>query len=95
MGKTAPVGQERLPRVTVVPVLPDGILHVLAVERVLELGREDGDAVQKQREIEALLALLAEAKLAGYGKEVGCVQALQLLVEPARGPEVREPEPAA
>ena len=63
--------------------------------RVLELGREDGDAVQEKREVEALLVPLAEAELAHHREEVGRVQALQLFVEPARGPEVRESELAA
>ena len=76
-------------------VLPDRVLHVLPVERVLELGREDGDAVQEEREVDALLGLLAEAELADDGEEVGPVQALQFLVEPARRPEVRQPELAA
>ena len=95
VGEAAPVGEERLARVAVGPVLPDRVLDILAVERALEFGREDRDAVQEQREVEALLALLAVAELAHDGKEVGRVQALQLLVEPARGPEVRELELAA
>ena len=39
VGKAAPVGEERLPGVAVLPVLPDGVLDVLAVERVLEFCR--------------------------------------------------------
>ena len=95
VGQAAPVGEERLPGVAVVPVLLDGVLHVLAVERILELGREDGDAVQEDCEVQAVLALLAVAELAHHREEVGRVQALQLLVESARGPEVGQPEPAA
>ncbi len=92
MGEAASVGEERLARVSVVPVLPDRVLDILPVERALELGREDGDAVQKQHEVEALIATLAEAKLTHDGEQVGRVQALRLLVEPARRPEVGEPE---
>ena len=68
---------------------------VLTVERVLELGCEDGDAVQEEHEVEALLTLLAKAELAHYGEEVGRVQTLELLVEPARWSEVRQLELAA
>ena len=60
VGEAAPVGEERLARVAVGTVLPNGVLDVLAVEGVLELGREDGDTVQEEREVKALLALLAE-----------------------------------
>ena len=95
MGQAAPVGEERLPGVAVLPVLPDGVLDVLAVERILELCREDGDAVQEDCEVQAVLALLAVAQLAHDREEVGRVQALQLLVESARRPEVGQPEPAA
>ena len=95
VGEAASVGEERLTRVPVVLVLVDRVLHVLTVERVLELGREDGNAVQEEGEVDALLGLFAEAELAHNGEEVGPVQALQFLVESARRPEVREPEFAA
>ena len=95
VGEAAPVGKERLPRIAVVLILPDRILDVLPVERVLELGREDRDAVQEEREVETLLTLLAEAELAHDGEEVGCVEALQLLVEATRRPEICQPELAA
>ena len=92
MGEAARVGEERLARVPVVSILPDGIFDVLAGERVLEFRREDGDAVQKEREIDALVALLAEVELANHREEVGRVQSLELLIETARWPEVSEPE---
>ena len=95
VGQAAPVGEERLPGGAVLPVLPDGVLHVLAVERILELCREDGDAVQKDCEVQAVLTLLAVAELAHLCEEVGRVQPLQFLVKPARWPEVGQPEPAA
>ena len=95
VGEAARVGEERLARVAVVSVLPDGVFDVLAGERVLEFGREDGDAVQKEREVDALAALLAEVELAHHPEEVGRVQSLELLVETACGPEVGEPELAA
>ena len=73
VGEAAPVGEERLARVTVVPVLPDRVGDILPGEGVLELGREDGDAVQEEREVEALLVFLAEAELAHHREEVGRV----------------------
>ena len=95
MGETPPVGEQGLARVAVSPVLPHRVLDGLAGERVLELGREDRDAVQEQHHVEALLVLRAVADLADDREEARRVQAPRLLVEPARGPEEGEPEPAA
>ena len=92
VGEAAPVGEEWLARIPVVSVLPDGVFDVLAGERVLEFRRKDGDAVQEEPEIDALVALLAEVELAHHREEVGRVQSLELLVETACGPEVSEPE---
>ena len=66
----------------------------LAGQRVLELRGEDGYAVQEEREVEALLVLAAVSGLADNREEVGRVEPPHLLVEPARGAEVREPERA-
>ena len=71
------------------------MLDGLAGERVLELGREDGDAVQEESEVDALLGLLAEVELAHDGEEVGRVETLEFLVEAARWLEIGEPELAA
>ena len=95
MREAAAVGEERLARVAVGLVLPDRILDILAVERVLQLGGEDRDAVQEQHQVEALLGFLAVAELADSGEKIRRVQALGLLVEPARGPEVGELKRAA
>ena len=95
VGEAAGVAEERLAGVAVLAVLADGVPDVLAVEGVLELGGEDGNAVEEEGEVEALLVVLAEAELPHDGEEVGRVQALQLFVEAARGAEVREPELAA
>ena len=89
------VGEQRLARVAVGLVLPDRVLDGLAGERVLELGGEDGDAVEEQHHVEALLVPGAVPDLAGDREEVGGVQPPRFLVEPARGTEVREPERAA
>ena len=95
VGEAAGVAEERLAGVAVLAVLADGVADILAVEGVLELGREDGDAVEEEREVKALLVVLAEAELPHDREEVGGVQAPQLFVEAARGAEVREPELAA
>ena len=95
VGEAARVAEERLARVPVFPVLPDGVRDVLPGERVLEFGREDGDAVQEEREVEALFGRLAEVELACDREEVGSVEAPEFLVEPARWPEVRKAELAA
>ena len=93
--ETPAVGEQRLARVAVGLVLPDRVLDGLAGERVLELGGEDGDAVQEQHHVEALLAPGAVSDLAGHGEEVGGVQPPRLLIESARRAQVREPERAA
>ena len=95
VGETTAVGEERLARVAVGLVLPDRILDGLAGERILELGGEDGNAVQEQNQVEALFVLDAVPDLPGDREEVRPVEPPRLLVEPARRAEVREPEPAA
>jgi hypothetical protein len=66
VGQAATVRKERLARISVGHVLANGILDRLTVQRVLQLGREDRDAVQEHDEIEAVLVLLAVAKLADH-----------------------------
>ena len=93
--QTAAVDEERLTGVAVGLVLPDRVLDVLAVEGVLELGGEDRDSVEKEHQVEAVLVPSAVADLAHHGEEVRRLQPAGLLVEPARGAEVGEPELAA
>ena len=95
MGETPAVGEERLARVAVRLVLPDRVLDGLSGQRILELGREDGNAVQEEHEVEAPLVPDAVSDLTGDGEEVRPVEPSRLLVEPARGTKVREPERAA
>ena len=57
MGETPAVGEERLARVAIRLVLPNRVLDGLPGQRVLELGREDGYAVQEEHEVEAPLVL--------------------------------------
>src|SRR5713101_1557248 len=93
--QAAAVGEERLARVAVGLVLADRVLDVLPVERVLQLGGEDRDAVEEEHEVEAVLVLRAIADLAYHGEEVRRVQPPCLLVEPASWTEVGELELAA
>ena len=51
VGQAPPVGKQRLPRVSVGPVLANSVLDGLARKGVLELCREGGDAVEKQGQI--------------------------------------------
>src|SRR6202043_3613060 len=83
---------QRLAWIAVGHVLVDRILDVLPAQRVLQLGREDRDAVDEKAEVEAVLVGRAIAELAGDGEEVRRGRAPRLLVEPARGPEVGQPE---
>ena len=86
------MGEERFARVAVVPVLQDRLLDVLAGERVLEFGGAEGDAVEEEGHVDALLRLGAVAELADDGEEIGGVETAGLLVEAARRAEVGEVE---
>ena len=92
MGETPTVGEERFARIAIGLVLPDRVLDGLPGQRILELGREDGNAVQEEHEIEAILVLAAVPDLTGDCEEVRPMEPPHLLVEPARGAKVREPE---
>ena len=54
----APEPEERLPRVAVPFVLPDGIVDRLLREIVLEFEGEDGKAVDEQRDGERALGVV-------------------------------------
>ena len=77
-------------RIAVVAVLLDRVLDVLAGEMVLQLGRRDRDAVEEQAEVERLVRVRVERKLAGDGQAVGVVVGDQLGRDPERGLAVRE-----
>ena len=81
--------EDRLARVAVLLVLPARILHRLARERVLQLHRGDGDAVQAQRDVEGLLGARREVKLPGEPQAVRGVARLQLRVQLVRRLEER------
>ena len=95
MRQTAAEREERLLGVAVEPVLTDRILDVLAGKRILELRGEDGQAVQEEDQVQAVLALLAVAHLAADREEVAGVELAIRLVQPAGQPEVGELELAA
>ena len=63
VGEATPGCKQRLPRVAVGPVLADSIRDGLTRQRVLELSSEDGDTVEEEREVQALVALFAIVKL--------------------------------
>jgi len=75
--------------------LLDSVLDGLPRERVLELGCENGDAVQENGQVEALGRLFAVAELTDDGKKVRRMEALQGLVEPARWTKIGQLELAA
>ena len=87
VGQTAPEGEERLPRITVVTVLADGVLDVLALERVLQFGGEDRQAVEEEDDIEAVVVRLAVLQLPDDAELVGLVEPLGRLVQAGGGPE--------
>ena len=95
MGQAAAEREERLLGIAVEAVLADGILDVLAGERVLQFRGEDGQAVQEEDRFQAFLILLAVAHLAADREEVAGVEFAIRLVQPAGRAEVGELELAA
>ena len=93
--QAAPEGEERLFGVARGAVLVNGVLHRLAGERVLQLGRKEGQAVQKDRQVQAVLVLLAVLKLAHYRKLITFVQKLRIGVEASGRAEIGQMELAA
>ena len=89
------MGEERLPGITVVPVLRDRVLNILPAQWILEFGGEEGDPVEEERQVEALLRLGAVVELAHDREEVRAVEPPGLLVEAARRAEVGQLELAA
>ena len=74
MREAATTRKQRLPRISRGPVLANGVSDRLAVQRVLELRREDGDTVEEERNVEAIAVLLAVVKLPDDREQVGRVQ---------------------
>jgi hypothetical protein len=61
---------------------------VLACEFVLEFGGGDGDAVDREKEVEGLVRLWFVGDLSGDGECVGAVPLLEFRCEAVRRPEV-------
>ena len=80
--------EDRLARIAVLHVLLARLFHRLAGERVLQLQRGDGDAVQAQGDIERLLRTRREVQLPGQPQAVRGVTRLQLRVQLVRRLEV-------
>ena len=95
MRQAAAEREERLLGVAVEAVLADGILDVLAGQRVLQFRGENGQAVQEEDQVQAVLVLQAVVHLAADRKEVAGVELAIRLVQPAGRPEVGELEFAA
>ena len=57
VSETAAMGEERLPGITVVLVLHDRVPNILTVQWILEFGGEEGDPVEEERQVQALLRL--------------------------------------
>jgi len=76
------------------PVLMDRIGHGLARKRILQLQRDQGNAVDAQHHIQRLLRLRAEMKLAGDRHPVGPIALLQFGVEAMGRPEEGHPQRA-
>ena len=84
--------KELLARAPVPLVLPDGVVHRLLGEAVLEFEGEDGEAVDEQSDVQRALGVVpAVAELTGDGEAVLPEASLRLLVL-GRGRAVEEVE---
>ena len=92
VGQTAPIGEQGLPGVPVRLVLSDGVLDILSGQGVLELGREDGNAVEEEGEVEAALILFAVVQLPNYREQIALIKPTGLFIQPAVRAEVGELE---
>ena len=93
--ETAAVGEERFAGISVVPVLRDRVVNILGAQWILEFGGEEGDPVEEEGQVEALLRLGAVVELAHDREEVRAVEPPGLFVEAARRAEVGQLELAA
>ncbi len=92
MRQAALEGEEWLLGIAVLTVLPDGILHGLPGERLLQLHGEDGQPVEEERHVQRVVRPGAVAQLADDREAVRFVEPLRLFVEARDRPEVREAE---
>ena len=85
MGKATAKAKKRFSAVTVLPVLVNGVLDILASQRILEFGSEDGQSVQKQHHVDAALVLFAVLQLANDRELVGRVEFLAVSFKSVAG----------
>ena len=88
--ETAPVAEQRITRIAFgwVLVLADGVVDGLPVERVLELGGEERDAVEKEHQIgDTRFRLLRVAQLSHDAELIGFEQPSRVGIEAARRAE--------
>lgn len=95
VGEAATKAEEWFGGVAGGAILSDSIFGGLAGKWVFEFGGDDGEAVEEESEIEALLVLAAEVELANKAEEVGAVALLLVRVEGSFGGEVGKVELAA
>ena len=92
MAQTASVGEQWFAGIAGGLVLVDRVFDVLAREGVLQFGCEQGDAIEEQHQIEAVLIAGAVAELAHHGEEIGAMEPAGFFVQAAGGLEVGEAE---
>jgi len=73
--------EDQLARVAVAFVLPTGIIHGLAGQRILQLDRSDGNTVQAEGDVERPLRTRGVVELPGQPQAVRRIACLQLGVE--------------
>src|SRR5580704_2461883 len=79
-------------RITILAVLLDRVLDVLASQMVLQLRCGDRDAIEEQTEVHSLGGLGVERELSRHGESVSVVMSNQLGRNPERGLAIREPD---
>ena len=93
MDETALEGQQRLALgEPVLLVLLLGVLQHLTRERVFQLDRDDGQAVEEERHVDGVLVLLAVFELAHEAETVALIERLMVRVHAAGRLEVGQLE---
>ena len=87
--RTALEFEDRLARVAVLLVLPACVLDPLVRERILQLQRGHGNAVQAQRDIERLLGAWREMELAGQSQAIRGIAGFEFRIQFVRRLEIR------
>ena len=82
--------EEQVVGVAVVLVLPDGVVHILAGQGVLQFGGDDRDAIQTQSQVEGLGARSLEQQLANNGEPVLLVEGQFIGIHAVARAEVRD-----